>query len=124
MVLSIAIGMAGAAAVMVTIFAVTVFASILATIFTAVFAPVLAAILTAWGLVGLAGCCGCGKQRAGDEQCSTQLRESSHCKLLKMKARRPAGRRFDNNDPSPRLFRGVAKEYSGVPAVVAASQRE
>ena len=31
-----------------------------------------------------------------------------------MKARRPAGRRFDNNDPSSRLFRGVAKEYSGV----------
>jgi hypothetical protein len=111
-VLSIAIGVAGAAAVMVSVFAVTVFA------------PILAAILTAWGLVGLAGCCGCGKQRAGDEQCSTQLRKSSHCRLLKMKARRPAGRRFDNNDPSSRLFRGVAKEYSGVPSVVAASQQE
>jgi hypothetical protein len=111
-VLSIAIGVAGAAAVMVSVFAVTVFA------------PVLTPILTAWGLVGLAGCCGCGKQRAGDEQCSTQLRKSSHCRLLKMKARRPAGRRFDNNDPSSRLFRGVAKEYSGVPSVVAASQQE
>ena len=112
MVLSIAIGVAGAAAVMVSVFAVTVFA------------PILAAILTAWGLVGLAGCCVCGKQRAGDEQCSTQLRKSSHCRLLKMKARRPAGRRFDNNDPSSRLFRGVAQEYSGVPSVVAASQQE
>jgi hypothetical protein len=115
-VLSIAIGVAGAAAVMVSVFAVTVFAPVLT--------PILAAILTAWGLVGLAGCCGCGKQRAGDEQCSTQLRKSSHCRLLKMKARRPAGRRFDNNDPSSRLFRGVAKEYSGVPSVVAASQQE
>ena len=51
-VLSIAIGVAGAAAVVVSVFAVTVFAPVLT--------PILAAILTAWGLVGLAGCCGCG----------------------------------------------------------------
>jgi hypothetical protein len=63
-VLSIVIGMAGAAAIVL---------AILAAVFSAILATILAAIFTARGFIGLASDGRCRDQGARDEQCSTQL---------------------------------------------------
>jgi len=109
-VLSFVIGMARAAAIVLGAVLAAVLPAIRVTIrvaiLAAVFAAILPAIFTARGFIGLASDGRCRKKGARDEQCSTQLCKSSHCKLLKVNAQGPAGRCFNNNDWLPRLFRG------------------
>jgi hypothetical protein len=105
-VLSFVIGMARAAAIVLGAVLPAIRVTIRVAILAAVFAAILPAIFTARGFIGLASDGRCRKKGARDEQCSTQLCKSSHCKLLKVNAQGPAGRCFNNNDRLPRLFRG------------------
>ena len=69
MVLSIVIGVARAAAIVL----VAVLAAIFPTIRVTLLIAILAAIFTARGFIGLASDGRCGEQGARDEQCGTQL---------------------------------------------------